>query len=351
MGLVFHLLSDPDSPKELVTYISKTTLCKEVIWLWKKFWDWGSLAWVIFSFLFPTGSGVAAVYGMYSTARILISVGCFLLAVKVIEYAATERKPKKTTGGIVWVLVITAILASLVAWGGFSLIRVIEWKNEMAISMTFKSSPALTEDRQHSIQWELNKYYLYLKKVGFQLPTDIPPLGLNPPRGIVLAMGPPLGPTSTHSIYIPEDVVDDFDNVRFAYSTYTFNRLLTWPDMLKTGLTRAEAEHDEVAAWIAECYFPASFSGHLVCEKGTPGYKWTEALWEVRSQLGQDYADGLVCYTVNLWGTVPSKYVGDFDRFFRYRLAGGESVKGNANTGRQIDAIFKRHGLDISPPW
>jgi hypothetical protein len=121
--------------------------------------------------------------------------------------------------------------------------------------------------------------------------------------------------------------------------------------MMKVGMNHAEKEDDEIAAWIMQCYFPASFVGHLVCDRNSPGYKWQEALWEVRSQLGHDYADGLLCYTVNLWGSVPSKYVGDFDKFFRYKLASGESVKDNANTGKEIDAIFKRRRLDISPPW
>jgi hypothetical protein len=220
----------------------------------------------------------------------------------------------------------------------------------MVVQMTFKQSPVLA-DRQHRIQWEMNGYFLYLKKSGLDSPVEIPPLGVNPRNSTILVSGGILGPISTHSIYIPEDAIDNADNIRFAYSIYAFNRLLVWPDMLKTGMTRAEAEHDEVAAWIAECYFPASFAGHMVCGKGTPGYKWLEALWEVRNQLGQDYADGLMCYTVKLWGSLPSKYVGDFDKFFRYKLASGESVKDSPGTGREIDTIFKRHGLDISPPW
>ncbi|MGA7218973.1 MAG: hypothetical protein WBX38_11690, partial [Candidatus Sulfotelmatobacter sp.] len=321
MGLVSHILQEPESPRQLVVYLGKTPLGREIGWLWRKFWDWGSLAWVVFGVLFPVGSGVAAVEGMYLVARCFVSVGCILLVVKVIDYALTEEKPKKTKNEVAWASAITVVCGALAAWGCFSFIDVIEWNHEIAVKMTFKTSPMLTERRQHRIQWEINDYFLYLKKVGFDLPAEIPPLGLNPPNSIIVTVGPTTGPISTHSIFIPEDVIGNTDNIRFAYSDYTFNRLLTWPDMLRPGMTKAEKEHDEVAAWIMECYFPASFVGHLVCDSGSPGYRWQVALWEVRNQLGQDYADGLMCYTVNLWGNVPSKYVGEFDKFFRYKLA------------------------------
>jgi hypothetical protein len=347
MGAGFHILSDPKSPRQLAMWIASTSLGRTVKWLWERFWSWGTLAWFVAGLAIPLGIGVAAMVEMYLIGRCLVGLGVALLVIKLISDALVE---KRSTSEVVWIAAVTSAIGIGIVYCCFVAISAIEWKKEVVITMTFKQSPILATEQQR-IEWTLNSYFLYLKKIGFDLPTEIPPLGLNPPHSIILVSGGILGPISTHSIYIPEDTIDNADNIRFAYSIYTFNHLLVWPDMLKTGITRAEAEHDEVAAWIAECYFPASFAGHLVCEKGTQGYKWTEALWEVRSRLGQDYADGLVCYTVKHWGIVPSKYVGEFDKFFRYKLASGQSVKDNPNTGREIDAIFKRHGLDISPPW
>jgi hypothetical protein len=340
MGILFHILSDPESPKHLGVWIRNTSLGRTVGWLWARFWGWGTLSWVIAGIAIPVGIAAAAM-GMYLIGRCLVALGIMLLIAKLIHDAVIE---KRSTSEVAWIAGISGAIGLALVYGCFWAISAIEWKHEMVIRMTFKQSPVLA-DQQDRIQWEMNSFFLYLKKVGFNLPAEIPPLGLNPPHSVMLVGGPTIGPISTHSIFIPEDAIQNTDNIRFAYSVYTFNRLLAWPDMLKSGMTPAEKGNDEVAAWIAECYFPASFVGHVVCDGGTPGYKWQEALWEVREKLGQDYADGLICYTVNLWASVPSKYVDDFDKFFRYKLVSGESVKDSPNTGREIDAIFKRHGL------
>jgi hypothetical protein len=126
MGVVFHILSEPESPRQLFTYIGKTPLGREIGWLWRKFWGWGSLAWIIFGVLFPVGSGVAAVERMYTVARCFVAGGCILLVIKVIDYALTEEKPKKTRNEITWASVITIALGSLAAWGCFSFIDVID---------------------------------------------------------------------------------------------------------------------------------------------------------------------------------------------------------------------------------
>jgi hypothetical protein len=343
MGIAFHILSDTDSVKGGAVWISKTSIGRTVGWLSAKFWDWGVLSWFVVGLLLPIGVGVA-MGGMYLIGRYLIAIALALMFLKVIHDAGVA---KRSISEIAWVVGITAVVGIVILWGCFWVIGEIEWEKELVVKMTFKQSAVLTDQRQRDLEWEMNKYFLYLKKVGFDLPAEIPPLGLTPPHGIIVIGGPTTGPISTHSLFIPEDAIENIDNMRFAYSVYTFNRLLVWPDMLKPGMSRVEAEHDEVASWIAECYFSASFTGHQVCDKGTPGYKWQEGLWEVRSQLGQGYTDGLVCYTVNLWRNVPPKYVGNFDHFFRYKLVSGESVKGNSNTGREMDAIFKRHGIDV----
>jgi hypothetical protein len=340
MGIVFHILSEPQSPKLVVVWLKNTSAARTVGWLWARFWAWGALAWFVAGIAIPLGIGVAAMT-MYWMGRCLVALGVLLTIIKLIHDALIEKRPRSE---VAWIAVITGAIGLAVAYGCFWVISEIEWNHEMVITMTFKSSPVLVK-REHSIQWEINSYFRYLKNIGFDLPIEIPPLGTNPPNSVIHVGGGILGPISTQSIFIPEDTIDNADNIRFAYSIYTFNRILVWPDMLRVGMTRAETEDDEIAAWIAECYFPASFAGHMVCQKGTPGYKWVEALWDIRNQLGQDYADGLLCYTVKLWGGVPSKDADNFDKFFRYRLVSGESVKDNPNMGREIDGIFKQHGL------
>jgi hypothetical protein len=337
MGIAFDLCESGSA----TAYICHTQLARSVVWLWKKFWSWGALAWVIFGLLFPVGSGVAAVERMYLIARVFVSVGCFLLVVKTIEYILTER-PKKSKSDVIWTSGVTLVLGSTFAWGCFWFIDVIEWNHEVVINMTFKQPPVIPERQQRHIQWEINKYFLYLKGIGLDdLNAQIPSLGLTPIGGPMVIGGPSLGPVPTVSIYIPKDAAANDDNIRFAFSIYTFNRILSWPDMLKPNLSKVESDYDERAAWIMECYFASSFAGYMICGNGSPGYQWQEAMWGVRTKFGQDYTDGIMCYTVNLWRCIPSKYVGDFDKFFRYKLVSGEGVKGSQN----IDDVLKQYGL------
>lgn len=309
-----------------------------LVWLWRKTWAWGPVAWI--GAVCISASIVLVQEQMYRAGRGLLTIGLLLLFLKVSHDVLAEGKPAAE--------IVTTVLASGVVFGlfGFSAWQTIDrivWNHEVVIKMTFKSSPVFTAKRRKEIVWNLNEYYRYLQKVGFEFPTEIPPLGLTPPHGLMLGGGTQ-GPAYYSSLFIPEDSVDNPDVLRSVYSSYIFDRILVWPDAYKTGFSRAEAEDDEEAAWIFSCYFPASYSGHRVCSNEVPGHNWLDALWETRNKYGQDYTDSLLCYTMMTWG-VPSKYADNFDRFFRYRLVGGESVVGVVD----LDAVFTRYGLDVGP--
>ncbi|MBZ5699031.1 MAG: hypothetical protein LAN18_10855 [Acidobacteriia bacterium] len=316
-----------------------------VRWLWRKIWDWGPLAWIVGTILIPVGI-VVAQERMYGLGRTLIALGPLLLLLKILHVSIGEHKPAKEISAV---FVISGLALMVVTYGGWWAVSKIEWKQEVVIKMTFKSSPVLTERTQRKIIWQINQYYLYLKKIGFELPAEIPPLGVSPSHGIISGGGSP-GPTYYSSLIISEDAINNSSVLISIYSIYTFNRALVWPDAYRRGISRAEADDDEVAAWILSCYFSASFSGRNVCQKDTPGYKWVDAMWDVRKSYGQDYADGLMCFTEMMWKNLPAKYVDTFDKFFRYKLIAGESVKNNASEEPKIDLIFKQHGLDITLP-
>lgn len=322
-----------------------TPFTNAVHWLWGKISGWKQLAW-IFGICISL-SFVAAREQMYGTTRALVTAVGVLLLAKVLNDSVVEHKPIKE---ILVAFLINGAIITAAIFGLWRVIAQIEWNHEVVIKMTFKSSPLFTEKRQKEIIWSLNEYYRYLTKIGFDLPVEIPPLGLSPPHGI-MGGGGSEGPAYFSSLIISEDNVDDPNVLRSVYSSYTFNRILVWPDAYKNGISRTEAEDDGRAAWIFACYFPRSFSGNNTCADETPGRMWREAIWEVRREYGQDYTDGLMCYTVKTWKGVPVKYIENFDQFFRYRLAGGESVKDNGQRSSEINAIFKRHGLQITPPW
>jgi hypothetical protein len=240
--------------------------------------------------------------------------------------------------GMVW--------ATLVGWYG-----VRKWpKREITVAITFKDSPLLTQKRRKNIEIDLDDFYRYLKNVGFDFPKDIPPIGVSPSHSVMLSGGGG-GPAYYSSLIISEDVLDTPGIVRTVYAAYTFNRILVWPDAWRPNQPRAQAEDDEVAAWVYACYFPRSFGGQETCDSNAPGHKWIDAMWAVRRKYGQEYADSLMCYTLKMWRDTPSKYAENFDRFLRYRLAVGETVKDNsADRYFELNGIFQDHGIDTAQP-
>lgn len=318
---------------------------KAILWLLEKFWGWGPLSFIVGTICIGVGIVVAQEH-MYGLARCLVAAGAILVPSKVIHDALKEKKP--------FMQVLAASLISVgaiaaVTWGAFWIIKRIEWKNEVIIRLTFKSSPLFTPKRQREIIWDLNKYYRYLTGLGFDLPADIPPLGLTPPHGILSGGGSARAPYYFSSLYISEDLIDNPNVLLHVYSIYSFDRILLDPYSSKP---KAQVDDEEVAAWIYSCYFPASFSEQQVCANDTPGHKWNDALWEIRHAYGADYTDKLLCYALKMWKGMPPKYVENFDRFFRYKLASGESVADNQGGQRywELNAILQRNGIDTAQP-
>lgn len=314
------------------------------LWLFGRFWAWEPLAWLVgticigLGFLLPEER-------MYGTSRAFIIAGALLFLARIVHDSITKKMLAKDIAALI--LISTLILGTC-AYFAFVYVNYVEWKKEVLIKMTFKSSPLFTEKRKRKIIWAMNQYYLYLSSLGFDIPTELPPLGLSPPHGTGLAGGSP-GPVYYSELVVSEDSIDNANVLRLTYSLYIFNRDLVWPDAYKTGMSHAEAQDDEVAAWIFSCYFTKSFTGQKVCGNDVPSHIWNDAIGDIRSVYGQDYADGLMYYTEKKWRDLPSEHAESFDKFFRNKLINGQVVLDNGNR-IDIDTILKRHGLDITTP-
>jgi hypothetical protein len=74
-------------------------------------------------------------------------------------------------------------------------------------------------------------------------------------------------------------------------------------------------------------------------------------MWDVRQKYGQEYADSLMGYALKMWRDLPTKYADNFDRFFRYKLVAGETVKDNsADRYRELNDVLQHHGIDTAQP-
>ena len=319
-----------------------------IAWLWKKFWTWEIVSWLV-SVVCIGLAFVFAQYAWYATGRGSLIVGTLMLIYHTIAVARKDTAisaAEKVTIGVI----VTVVLGGLCVMG-LRFVDDIQWKNEVEVSLLFKSPNRLTERQRRQITLEFNAYYHYLVHLGFELPKDVPPVGFTS-GGILSAGGSYNAPSYYSSLFMPDS--DSSVMLRHTYSVYIFNRFL----VDHTGvLSRTEVLNEEEAAWIYECYFPRSFDGLNRCGDGSPVYRWTKALWEVRSKYGAEYADHLLCYALLMWRGLPSKYVDTFDQWFRYKLVGGESVADNADIGtaavgrhQEVDDILKKHGIDVRQP-
>lgn len=210
------------------------------------------------------------------------------------------------------------------------------------VRMNFKESNVLTEKRRENITRTVDEFYRYLTRgIGFELPNELPPLGVSPPKSVMLAGGPQGAPIYYSSIIIPADGIDNPDSIRTAYSTYIFETALVHPD---AGVL---LPLNEEAAWVFFCYYPSSFSGKSVCATDAPASKWRAALWEIRAYYGRAYTDRLLCYTFKMWNTSVSKQA-SFDIFFWNKLLAGETAINNDNDRYAgVADIAKKHEIKI----
>jgi hypothetical protein len=73
--------------------------------------------------------------------------------------------------------------------------------------------------------------------------------------------------------------------------------------------------------------------------------RWIDALWEIRSKYGQDYADRLMFYTFSMWSTSVTK-TENFDRFFFNKLLSGETViDSDQEAFKRLQDILTAHGI------
>ncbi len=221
-------------------------------------------------------------------------------------------------------------------------VKTLRHEAPILVRMNFKESVVLTPKRRENITRTVDEFYRYLTRgIGFDLPKELPPLGVSPPKSVLSAGGQQDAPIYYSSIIIPADGIDNPDIIRTAYSTYIFETALVHPD---AGALRPL---NEEAAWVFFCYYPSSFTGKSVCATDAPANKWRAALWEIRSRYGRAYTDRLLCYTFKMWNTSVTKPA-NFDIFFWNKLLAGETAIDNDNdTYAGVAEIAKKHEIKI----
>jgi hypothetical protein len=213
-----------------------------------------------------------------------------------------------------------------------------------ALNLTFKDSPSLTPRRKERITDHMEAFCRYLVNVGFDAPKDLPPIGVSDTAGDTFVLP---GPLHWQAIYMSEKSIDDPLSAHRAYARYAFSAML---DALNWN--RPDRQHRILASWVFVDYFVSVFSGKRPKLTSGGTHNWVGALWEVRQECGEYFADKTLLFTLRAFDDPSDKDPKqEFDQYFFERFRSGESVVDNRLFHLpKIREILRRRGLPPKLP-
>jgi hypothetical protein len=198
-------------------------------------------------------------------------------------------------------------------------------KRARLLTLTFTNAPPFTRGRRDRITQEWSAFYHYLDGVGFDLPKEVPPLRTRQGNAMAMARISPSIDESHGHIGIPEQWLDDAEQLRNVYAVWLFRKLfglLDSPPWLES-----QGQQVHIATSLFACYYRSSFVNQNVCDHDWIGRGWNNRLWNVRAMKGQNYTDRALFATYKGWAWArPEGPEGSFDEFFGVRFLYGLSL-------------------------
>jgi hypothetical protein len=228
------------------------------------------------------------------------------------------------------------------------------------LDVVFSNSSSFTKDVQQRVQVDLTRFRLYVVSLGVQCPVAVPPISLgSQPLGWDLMIGnaeygsnrlpsgarydyriyPDRAPSTDfyHRIILTGQGIEDPSEATALYGMYILNQAID-----RVG-DRGDPFWQARAMMIGDgaVYLSSSFWDKKM--RYSPS---VEALWEIRSTLGQPFTDRLLARTVRAFNesayrkvktTSPSSY------FYQRMRDGAESI-GDSGSMKTITTIWTKHG-------
>ncbi len=198
---------------------------------------------------------------------------------------------------------------------------IVEQMQGVVIRPIFKNSPAFTEQRKARISHHINGFYDYLVRVGFEVPKEMPPLGVGKEWSFGKVLTAPKGTIYDAYLYIPAHLIDQREMVIQLYSYWIFAKFFPEQEGREFGIQTQ-------ASWLYSDYYKASFLGKHDYAESSGSANWEDALWDIRSKYGQEFSDKLLLYSYKRW-VAPTDPTGNLDSFYWDRLMAGLNVVDN----------------------
>jgi len=199
----------------------------------------------------------------------------------------------------------------------------------------FTSSPLWTDARKDSVRVQVKEFDKYLTQYKIiEPPKNLPLFFITTATQFGYAVSAPADPPfDGRQIPVSTKFMTPLA-IRRQYGDYVFDIILG---------SFATADNIPLArdAWVYSEYFAAS-SVNSAPPQSQPLKSWQSALWDIRKELGQDFADRSLMYSLK----APVARSDDFDKEFRERLwRGVEVVKNNEDQTVEVNKILQRHAL------
>ena len=142
-------------------------------------------------------------------------------------------------------------------------------------------------------------------------------------------------------INFPEAEIDKPEGIRMVYAHHVFRKIF---GMYSDPMVRFGDSTESIFA----DYYVSSFGNRNRNDgddnKWTQA-KWVNAMWDIRTEYGQAFADRLLFYVSERWKT-PLQNDPEFDKFFIQRFLAGLDVIDNAGQNEsKIREILKKRGI------
>jgi hypothetical protein len=215
------------------------------------------------------------------------------------------------------------------------------YSKQHALKLIFKDSPLFTTQHKDRISSRMESFYGYLSQLGLDAPKEVPPIEVGTTYGGSFTYP---GPIYMNTVRIPERAIDDPNAPVIVYAQYSFGAMLDVHNF-----NRIDRDRRQMAAWIFESYFVGSFSGKRSTSKAGDVAKWVDALWEIRVQYGQKFADAATAFGLkafNDFGNEGGNQKLDLNTYFRNSFMAGEyTVDNQLSHLNEVNDILKKHGL------
>jgi hypothetical protein len=212
------------------------------------------------------------------------------------------------------------------------------------LKLIFKESPIFTAERKEDITNQMELFYDYLVRVGFDPPREVAPLGV---AETASGGGVFPGPAYWAQLIIAEKSIDNPLMIHNAYARFAF------PLMLNAWNPGAPGWQFRMpASWVCIGYYVDSFDNKQPRALNTQSVvdPWLGALWDIRMSFGSSFADRTLFYAVKSFddegGTSSAQEARSFRDYFVGRILFGETVLDNQFKNYEgVTRILEARGL------